>query len=113
MAKIVIRAPQGGKAMIDIEESWDLIYDLWNELDLEHVLAEIWPVECRWQLDLLAGRIERMDEAVILADPQKYPGLPQEWEHMFLTRHNWEKSRLMRALSCTPRAGFSAGRVCL
>jgi hypothetical protein len=50
--------------MIDIEECWDLIYDLWNELDLEHVLAEIWPVERRWQLDLLAARIERMDEAV-------------------------------------------------
>jgi hypothetical protein len=50
--------------MADIEECWGLIYDLWNEFDLEHVLAEIWPVERRWQLDLLAARIERMEEAV-------------------------------------------------
>jgi hypothetical protein len=50
--------------MADVEECSNLIYDLWDSLDLEHVLAEIWPVERRWQLDLLAARIERMEEAV-------------------------------------------------
>jgi hypothetical protein len=58
--------------------------------DIEAVIA-------RFEEDnLMAARI-------ILADPQKYSGLPQEWARTFLTRHNWEKSRLMRALTETPR----------
>jgi hypothetical protein len=49
--------------MIDLEERWDLVYDLWTSLDLERKLAEIWPVERRWELDLLAARIERLEGA--------------------------------------------------
>jgi hypothetical protein len=48
----------------DIEECWDHIYTLWDELDLEYVLAAIWPVEKRWQIDALMQRIEAMDDTV-------------------------------------------------
>jgi hypothetical protein len=50
--------------MVDVEKCWDLVYDSWVSLDLERILAETWPLERRWQLDLLSARIERMEEAV-------------------------------------------------
>jgi hypothetical protein len=50
--------------MADIEETWDLFHSLWDELDLERKLIEIWPIEKRWQLDLLVARVGRMDDAI-------------------------------------------------
>jgi hypothetical protein len=41
---------------------WELIRDLWNELELEDVLGRDWPPQRRWQLDLLARRMRTLDE---------------------------------------------------
>jgi hypothetical protein len=44
------------------EWRWELVRDLWNELELEDVLARIWPLQKQWQLDLLSRRMRAMDE---------------------------------------------------
>jgi hypothetical protein len=46
----------------DPEEQWGLVTQLWDELDVEHILAEHIPLERRWQLDRLVERIRRLDE---------------------------------------------------
>jgi len=46
----------------DAVRQWDLIRDLWNQLEVDDVLARDWPIEKRWQLDSLLSRIRAMDE---------------------------------------------------
>jgi hypothetical protein len=48
----------------DAEYRWNLIRDLWNQLELNDVLARDWPIDKRWQLDLLFTRMRAMDEMV-------------------------------------------------
>jgi hypothetical protein len=61
----------------DAECQWDLIRDLWNQLDLDDVLARDWPIEKRWQVDLLLNRMRAMDE---MFDEYAYEQLLNEWE---------------------------------
>jgi hypothetical protein len=46
----------------DVTSQWDLICDLWNQLELDDVLLRDWPIEKRWQLDLLFTRMRAMDQ---------------------------------------------------
>ena len=48
---------------------WDLIRDLWHQIDVDYVLAQEWPLEYRYVLDLLIDRMlvmDRLSEAVDL-----------------------------------------------
>jgi len=46
----------------DVVRQWDSICDLWGQLELDDVLARDWPIEKRWQLDLLFSRMRAMDQ---------------------------------------------------
>jgi hypothetical protein len=48
--------------MNDPEMQWALIRALWDELDIEHILAGLMPLGRRWQLDLLVRRVRHMDQ---------------------------------------------------
>jgi hypothetical protein len=46
----------------EIEPRWHLVRSLWDELDIEHLLAQQWLSARRWQLDLFGHPIRAMDE---------------------------------------------------
>jgi hypothetical protein len=46
----------------DPEDQWELVCSLWDELDVERILAEQIPLHQRWQLDRLVEHMRRMDE---------------------------------------------------
>jgi hypothetical protein len=48
--------------IVDPEEQWELIHDLWDQLDIGRIVAEHIPLDRRWQLDRLIERVRHMDE---------------------------------------------------
>jgi hypothetical protein len=42
-------------------EQWELIREVWNELELEDVLARDWARDKRWLLDRLLDRMRALD----------------------------------------------------
>jgi hypothetical protein len=48
--------------VLDASYQWELIRDLWNQLGLDDRLMRDWPIEKRWQLDLLFRRMRALDE---------------------------------------------------